>query len=79
MVQNLESSRLCGRVDSTVLPRAGSCQRGTSPLSHGPILIELGPRSRGSLFCLKLCLKWLIVICEVQIFILQIAVFYFAN
>ena len=59
-VQNLQSPGLCGRVGSSVLLRAGSCQRGTLPPSHGPTLIELGPRSRGPPFCLKLCLKWLI-------------------
>ena len=79
MVQNLESPRVSGRVDSTVLPGAGSCRRGTLSPSHGLILIELGPRSRGPPFCLKLCLKWPIVICEVQIFIFQITVFYFVN
>ena len=78
MVQNLESPRLSGRVDSTVLPGAGSCRRGTLSPSHGLILIELGPRSCSRPFCLKL-FKMPIVICEVQIFILQITVFYFAN
>ena len=54
-------SRITWRVGSSVLLRAGSCGRGTLSLSHGPTLIELGPKSCGPLFCLKLCLKWLIL------------------
>ena len=79
MVQNLESPRLSGRVDSTVLPGAGSCRRGTLSPSHGLILIELGPRSCSPPVLSKTVFKMPIVICEVQIFILQITVFYFAN